>query len=79
MVNTAQLTLADAVKQERLQEFIAQEEARGVGPINRAEFDALLGRAATAPQSKDQTSRSSSADGSTGRRIHQDKRPSAQR
>jgi hypothetical protein len=34
------LSLAEALKTGRLQEFIAQEEARGVGLINRAAFDA---------------------------------------
>ncbi len=73
------LTLAEALKTGRLQEFIAQEETRGVGPIDRAEFDALLGKAATAPQSKDRTSRSAYDGNSTGKRTRQDKRPSVQR
>jgi hypothetical protein len=63
------LTLLEAVKTGRLQDFIAQEEARGVGSIDRAEFDRLLGKAVKAPQSKDQTSRSPSRDGSTGKRT----------
>lgn len=35
------MTLAEAMKSGRLDEFIAQEEARGVGPIDRAEFEML--------------------------------------
>lgn len=54
------LSLAEALKTGRLQEFIAQEEARGIGPIERAAFGSLLEKGVKAPQSKDQTSRSPS-------------------
>jgi hypothetical protein len=73
------LTLAEAVKYGKIQEFIAQEEARGVGPIDRAKFDALLGKAATEPRSEGRTSRSAYAGNSTGTRTRQGKRPSAPR
>jgi hypothetical protein len=63
------LTLSEAVKSGRLQEFIAQEEARGVGPIDRADLDRALAKMVKAPQSKDQTSRSPLPDGSTGKRT----------
>jgi hypothetical protein len=72
------LTLAEAVKNGRLQEFIAQEEARGVGPIDRAEFDTLLGAMVKSPRSTGQTSHSSSGDGSTETKTRQGKRPSSQ-
>jgi len=36
------ITLADAVKTGRLQQFIAQEEARGVAPIDRAELNHVV-------------------------------------
>jgi hypothetical protein len=65
------LTLAAALKSGRLDDFIAQEEARGVGSIDRAEFDCLLGKAVKAPQSKDRTSRSPLPGGSTGKRTRQ--------
>jgi hypothetical protein len=65
------LTLAGAMKSGRLQDFIAQEEARGVGSIDRAEFDRLLVKAVKAPQSEDQTSRSPLPGGSTGKRTRQ--------
>ena len=65
------LTLSVAIKSGQLQEFIAQEEARGVGSIDRAEFDRLLVKAVKAPQSKNQTSRSPLPDGSTGKRPRQ--------
>lgn len=51
------LTLAEALEQGRLEEFAAQAEADGIGPINRAEFEALVGKV-TAPPPEDQTSHS---------------------
>jgi hypothetical protein len=36
------IDLQEAVREGRLSEFIAQEEARGIGPIDRAEFDATI-------------------------------------
>ena len=51
------LTLAKAIASDRLEEFAAQAEADGVGPVDRTMFDALIGRV-TEPQPEDQTSRS---------------------
>lgn len=51
------LTLAEAIEQDRLPEFAAQAEADGIGPADRAQFEALVGTL-TAPQPEDQTSRS---------------------
>lgn len=51
------INLADALAQGRLPEFIAQAEAEGIGPADRAQFDALMG-AVTAPPPEGQTSRS---------------------
>jgi len=65
------LTLSKAVKSGRLQEFVAQEEARGIGPVGRQELDRHIAELVKAPQSKDQTSRSASVDGSTGKRTRQ--------
>jgi hypothetical protein len=60
------LTLAKAIKTKRLQEFIAQEEARGLGPVDRTELDEAIKRLATTPlKSKGRTSHSSSGGGST--------------
>jgi hypothetical protein len=60
------LTLSHAIKTGRLAEFIAQEEARGVGPIDRKELDATIKKLVTTPlKSKGRTSRSSSGGGST--------------
>lgn len=69
------LTLAKALKDEALADFIAQEEARGVGPIDRAEFDALTAALVKAPLSKDQTSHSASDDCSSGKKTPQGSGP----
>jgi len=65
------LTLSETMKSGQLQEFIAQEDARGVGSIERSELDRALAGMLKAPQLRDQTSRSPSRDGSTGKRTRQ--------
>jgi hypothetical protein len=37
-----QLTLSEAIKTHRLQEFIAQEEARGVRPANEKDLEKAI-------------------------------------
>lgn len=69
------LTLADAVRAGRLSEFVAQEEARGVGPIDLTDFDSAAAALIKAPRSKSRTSRSSSDDGSNGTKIRPDSGP----
>ena len=60
------LTLTQALKTNKLREFIAQEEARGIGPIERKELDAEIKRLATTPlKLLGRTSRSPSDGGST--------------
>lgn len=61
------LTLSEAIKTGRLQDFIAQEEARGVEPVTGSELDRALKTVIKPPQSEDRTSRSASRDGSTGK------------
>lgn len=63
------LTLSEALEEGRLPEFIAQEEARGVGPADIAKLDRALEKVIRQPRSEDQTSRSASRDGSTGKRT----------
>ena len=58
MVDTYKLTLSDAIKRQRLQGFIDQEEARGVGPIDRVKLDKALAKVIKAPRSEGQTSHS---------------------
>jgi hypothetical protein len=60
------IDLEDAMKSGRLQEFIAQEEARGIGPANSRELDEALSRLMKSEKSEDQTSRSVSSDGLSG-------------
>ena len=60
------LTLSEALKSGRLDEFIAQEEARGIGPGNQRAFDRAVKALATQPRSEDRTSRFPSRGGSTG-------------
>lgn len=61
------LTLMAALRAGKLDEFIAQEEARGVGPVVEADFDALAAKVIRTSQSDDQTSRSLPAGGSRGK------------
>ena len=58
------LSLSQAISDGRLEEFIAQEEARGVGPIREAEFDLTASAVIRTTQSDDQTSGSLPRDGS---------------
>ena len=51
------LTLSEALAEGRLPDFAAQAEADGIGPADRSQFDALVGRV-TAPLPADRTSRS---------------------
>jgi hypothetical protein len=71
------LTLSEAQRLGRIDEFIAQEEARGIGPIDRAAFDVLLGKAIKGPRSKDRTSRSASGGGLRGKKTPQGNDPCA--
>ena len=66
-MDSNRLTLSDAIAQGRLDEFAAQEEARGVGIADSAEFDSVIKAAVKPPQSADQTSRSPSSRGSGGK------------
>ena len=60
------LTLGEALLEGRLADFVDQAEAAGIGPADRDQFEAMVGRI-TAPQSEDQTSRSRARDGSRGK------------
>ena len=50
------LSLAVALASGRLDDFAKQAEADGIGPADRSQFDALVGRV-TAPLPEGQTSR----------------------
>jgi hypothetical protein len=66
------LTLAEAIKDGRLDEFIAQQEGAGLGPIDRAEFDGAVSKIIKAQQPEDRTSHSASAGNSSGTRTRRD-------
>lgn len=51
------LSLAAAQRLGRLDEFVAQEERRGVGPAELSILDASLSKLIKGPKSKDRTSR----------------------
>lgn len=61
------LSLKHALTQGRLEDFITQAEAEGVGPVDRASLDHALTRVIKQPQSEGQTSRSPSRGGSSGK------------
>lgn len=58
------ISLLEAVKQDRLEDFIAQEEGRNVGSINEAEFDETASIVIKTPLQDDQTSGLPHRDGS---------------
>lgn len=60
------LSLSEALAKGRLDDFIAQAEAEGVGPADRTQFEAMVG-GVTAPQPAGQTSRSRARGGSRGK------------
>lgn len=65
----ANLTLSNAISAGRLADFIEQEEARGVGPVDPGELDKALSQLIKSEKSEDRTSRSASSDGSSGTRT----------
>jgi len=50
------LSLKQALDEDRLIEFIAQAEAAGVGPIDETEFDQTAATVIKTPPQPDQTS-----------------------
>lgn len=65
----APLTLHQVIREDRLGEFSAQKEARGVGAAELREIEKLFEAAAKPSQSEGRTSRSASAGGSGGKRT----------
>lgn len=61
------LTLAEAIRLKRLDEFAKQEERRGVQPVDQAGLNEALSKAVKPPRSAHQTSRSPSRGGSGGK------------
>lgn len=52
------VTLAQAIAEDRIYEFVEQAERDGVGNADEAHFMRLMGLVVTAPPPEDQTSRS---------------------
>ena len=61
------LSLSRTIREDRLADFIAQEEARRVGSVAEADFDILAAKVIRTSQSADQTSGSLPPDGSAGK------------
>lgn len=51
------LTLAEAIRTHRIDDFIAQAEAEGVAAADEEAFGRLVGRVVKAPLPEDRTSR----------------------
>lgn len=62
-----QLTLNEALRLDRLADFIAQAEAEGVAAADEAEFNELLGRVVKVPRPAGRTSRSRARGGLRGK------------
>lgn len=61
------LTLNDAIRHNRLPDFIAQAEADGVAAADAAEFEGRLDALIKAPRPAGRTSRSRARGGSRGK------------
>jgi hypothetical protein len=66
------LSLSEAIKKGQLDQFVAEQEAAGLGPIDRAEFDGAVSRVIKAQQSVCRTSHSASGENSSGKRTRRD-------
>ncbi len=63
------LTLTDAIKTGKLQEFVDEQEKRGVGPLEISKFDEAIQKIVKPQPPERQTSRSQGGDGSRGKRT----------
>lgn len=61
------LTLTEALRSGRLADFVAQQEAEGIGPVDEAELLGAIEATVKPRRSKDRTSHSVSRNGSTGK------------
>jgi hypothetical protein len=69
MIDHSALSLTEALRTGRLNEFIDQQEAIGVGPVDVAAFDQASTRVIKHAGLSGQTLRSASHDGSTGKQT----------
>ncbi len=61
------ISLSDAIRAGRLQDFVVQQESAGVGPVSEADFDDLAAKVIRTAPPADQTSGSLPAGGSPGK------------
>lgn len=61
------ISLAQAIRDGRLEDFIAEQEARSLPPVDKAKLESALAAAIKPPPPEDRTSRSASRDGSSGK------------
>ena len=73
------LTLSEAQKSDRLEEFIAEQEAAGIGPIEIDAFEALAAALIKAQPPKDRTSHYASGGNSSETETHRGSGPDASR
>jgi len=66
---TPLLNLKDAIEQDRLPEFIAEQEARGVKKVSKRKFDKLVKQAVKEHPPQGQTSGSRARGGSSGKKT----------
>jgi hypothetical protein len=59
------ITLSQAIREDRLEEFIKEQEAAGIGPVDERYFFQAASRVIKPAKSADRTSRSASRGGST--------------
>ncbi|MCO5064349.1 MAG: hypothetical protein M9924_08015 [Rhizobiaceae bacterium] len=59
------LSLAAAIREDRLEDFIRQAEVAGIGPVKEAAFLSATSKVIKHEPRSDRTSRSGSRDGST--------------
>lgn len=59
------ISLSKAIKENRLEEFIRQAEAAGIGPVEEAAFLGAVSKVIKHEKQSDRTSRSASRGGST--------------
>ena len=64
---TSRLSLREALRTNRLDKFIAQAEADGIGPADKRVLADVIKNVVKPRQSEDRTSRSPSRDGLTGK------------
>jgi hypothetical protein len=73
MVDGDRLTLAEALRSDRLSEFVAEQEAGGLAAADRQRFERVVRAAVSRGTAEDRTSRSRSGDGSSGSRTRRGK------